>query len=282
MSEARWKLVVDQDGVTIAGDRFQLTTAPTPFAVDEAVFGVTESPEMEAIVSELDAMTRRTYGQYCGVARAMEVIGERWAPLILRNLLVADKTFHELVRGLPRMPEDVLSARLRELERTGVIRGRVPKASAGTVVEGTVVYSVTDFGRELEDVVIRLGRWGTRLLGDPRPEDIFTPEALITALRATFRPERTNGARLSFELHVFDMIVHVRVDGATLHTGTGSLPDADLVLDAGFSLTELLIGELSPADALAGGGIRLAGDPALLTRFAELFNMPRPAAARAA
>src|SRR6266508_1006548 len=63
MTEARWRLVVDQDGVTIAGDRFQLTTAPRQFAVDDAVFGVTESAEMEAIVAELDSMTRRTYGQ---------------------------------------------------------------------------------------------------------------------------------------------------------------------------------------------------------------------------
>ena len=282
MSEARWKLVVDQDGVTIAGDRFQLTTAPTPFAVDEAVFGVTESPEMEAIVSELDAMTRRTYGQYCGVARAMEILGERWAPLIVRDLLVSDKTFTDLLRGLPRMPEDVLSTRLRELERTGVIGGRELPASDGAATDGTVVYSVTDFGRELEDVVIQLGRWGTRLLGEPRPEDVFTPDLLVTALRATFRPERTDGDRVNFELHVFDMIVHARVDGTTLHTGVGSLPDADLVLESGFGLKALLSGELAPADALAGGSVRLAGDPALFTRFTELFRLPRPADAKAA
>ncbi|MFL6140503.1 MAG: winged helix-turn-helix transcriptional regulator [Labedaea sp.] len=282
MSEARWKLVVDEDGVTIAGDRYQLRTAPTPFAVDEAVFGVTESPEMEAIVSELEAMTRRTYGQYCGLARAMEVIGERWAPLIVRDLLVSDKTFDDLLRGLPRMPDEVLSSRLRELQHTGVISSRELPASDGAATDGTVIYSVTDFGRELEDVVVLLGRWGVRLLGEPRPEDIFTPDLVITSLRATFRPERTNGERIGFELHIFDMIVHARVDGTTLHTGTGSLPDADLVLESGFALKPLLSGELTAAAALAAGSVRLAGDPALFSRFTELFQLPRPAAAQAA
>jgi DNA-binding HxlR family transcriptional regulator len=269
MSEARWKLVVDQDSVTIAGDRFQLTTVPREFAVDDAVFGVTESAEMEAIMSELDAMTRRTYGQYCGVARAMEVLGERWAPLIVRDLLVSAKDFGQLCAGLPRIPVDVLSVRLRELERTGVIQ----ESASGA-------YEVTEYGRELEDVVLRLGRWGAQLMGDPRPEDVFTSNALIFALRGAFQPDRASGVRVTFELRVFDYVVHAIVRDSTLTTGLGSAPAPDLVVETGFAIKNLMTGELSPAEAISGGDFRVVvGEPELLTVFARVF---RPAASESA
>jgi DNA-binding HxlR family transcriptional regulator len=268
MSEARWKLVVDQEGVTIAGDRFQLTTAPQQFAVDDAVFGVTESPEMEAIMSELDAMTRRTYGQYCGLARAMEVLGERWAPLVVRDLLVSPKDIAELRRGLPRVPEDVLLARLRELEHTGVIRVQEPVNG-----NGSAVYELTDYGRQLDDVVLRLSGWGAQMMGDPRPEDVFTANALIMTLRSVFQSERAKGVQALFELHAFDYIVHIRIDDGVLHTGIGSLGNPDLVVETGFAIKNLMTGELSPAEAINGGSFRVIGDPALFTLFANLFRL---------
>jgi DNA-binding HxlR family transcriptional regulator len=277
MTEARWRLVVDQDGVTIAGDRFQLTTAPREFAVDDAVFGVTESAEMEAIVAELDSMTRRTYGQYCGISRAMEVLGERWVPLILRDLLVSPKGYTDLRRGLPRVPVDVLSARLRELEHTGVIRAvHAPDESA------TDIYEVTEYGRELEDILLRLGRWGGRMLGEPRPEDIFTESALVMALRSTFDPERARRVRLGFELRILDFVVHARIDNGTLSTGVGPLPGADLVVESGYAIKDLMTGELSAAVALATGAVRVSGDSALLSKFIQLFRRPPSETASAA
>src|ERR671931_2934804 len=95
---------------------------------------------------------RRAYGQYCGLARAVEVVGERWALLIVRDLLVGPKRFTDLRRGLPRIPTNVLAERLRELEDAGVVRRRVLPRPAGSVV-----YELTDYGSELEDVVMRLG-----------------------------------------------------------------------------------------------------------------------------
>lgn len=274
MTDARWRLVVDQDGVTIAGDRFQLTTAPREFDVDDAVYGVTESAEMEAIVAELDAMTRRTYGQYCGIARSMEVLGERWAPLIVRDLLVSPKGFSDLRRGLPRIPVDVLSARLRELEHTGVIRAvHAPDGDA------TDVYELTDYGLELEEILVRLGRWGARLLGRPLPEDIFTESALIMSLRSTFRPELARRLHVGFELRVLDFVGYARVDNGALATGVGPLPNADLVIETGYAIKDLMTGELSAAAAIADGAVRVTGDPKLLGKFTELFrNLSTPTA----
>jgi DNA-binding HxlR family transcriptional regulator len=270
MTEARWKLVVDQDGMTIAGDRFQLTTAAQEFAVDDTMYGVAESPEMEAILAELESMTRRTYGQYCGLARAMEVLGERWAPLIIRDLLVSPKDFADLRAGLPRIPEDVLSARLRELERTGVVKSFDTK------------YELTDYGRQLDNALVSLSTWGAQMMGDPRPEDVFTASALILALRAAFQPEQATGVSIAVELRAFDYVVHARISKGVLRTGLGSLDDADLVLETGFEIKQVLTGELSPTDAILGGEVRLiGGDRALFPLFVSVFQPGSETAAAA-
>src|SRR5688572_3869489 len=104
-------------------------------------------------------MGKRAYGQFCGVARAVEMVGERWAMLIVRDLLVSPKRYTDLREGLPRIPTNILSVRLKELEDAGVVRRRVlPRPS------GSVVYALTDYGTELEDIVLALGRWGAKSL----------------------------------------------------------------------------------------------------------------------
>src|SRR6516225_10062018 len=109
-------------------------------------------------------MAKRAYGQFCGFARAVEVVGERWAFLIVRDLLIGPRRFTDLHRGLPGIPTNVLTARLKELEEAGVVRRRVlPRP------EGSVVYELTEYGRELEPTVVELGRWGAKTLGDARP-----------------------------------------------------------------------------------------------------------------
>src|ERR1700730_8022475 len=116
-------------------------------------------------------MRTRAYGQYCGLARAVEIVGERWVVLIIRDLLVGPKRFTDLHRGLPRMPTNVLTSRLRELESGGVVRRRVLPRPAGSVI-----YELTEYGTELEDVLIGLGRWGAKLLHEPRPDEIITAD----------------------------------------------------------------------------------------------------------
>src|SRR3984957_12817693 len=125
-------------------------------------------------------MASRDYGQFSGVTRAMEVVGERWALLIVRDLLVGPRRYGELAAGLPRIPSNILAARLKELQGAGVIR-RMPRSRV-------IVYELTPYGRELEPVVLALGAWGFKALGDPRNEQVITPDSMTMDLRTAFQP----------------------------------------------------------------------------------------------
>jgi DNA-binding HxlR family transcriptional regulator len=214
-------------------------------------------------------MTTRSYGQFCGFARALELVGERWALLVVRDLVLGPKRFTDLRRGLPRIPTNILSARLKELEDAGIVRRRLLPRPAGGVA-----YELSEYGQELEDIVLRLGLWGARSLGNPRPEDIVTTDSLILALRATFRPEAAGDLRASYELRLGPVVVHASVDRGTLQAGEGPLAEPDLVIETQAAFRPLLAGELSPEDAIESGGVRLTGDPSLLTQFVEAFRIP--------
>jgi DNA-binding HxlR family transcriptional regulator len=238
-------------------------------------------------------VTTRTYGQYCGVARALEMVGERWALLIIRDLLVGPKRYTDLRSGLPKIPTNVLATRLKELEQAGVVVRRVqPRPS------GAVVYELTPYGAELEELVLGLGRWGARSLGELRPGEIATADSLIMALRSTFQPSEAAGLKVGYELRFGDVVIHARVEGGSLITGEGPLTaaaadvganaetdaaagadvgaPADLVVEAMAPLSPLLSGELSAADVLANGIVRITGEPAELDRFAALFRIGPP------
>lgn len=211
----------------------------------------------------------RTYGSYCGIARALELVGERWALLVVRDLILGPKRFTDLRRGLPRIPSNVLSARLKELEQTGIVRRRLlPRPESG------VVYDLTEYGKDLEDVLLRLGLWGARSLGEPRPDEIVTSDSLQLALRAAFRPEAARGLRASYELRLGEIVFHARVDNGKLEVAEGPLADADLTLDTDLAIRSLMAGELSPAEAVKSGRVRIAGDKKLLARFPEIFHIP--------
>ena len=214
-------------------------------------------------------MIQRTYGQYCGLAHALELVGERWTLLIIRDLLVGPKRFTDLRRGLPRIPTNVLSARLKDLEQAGIVRRRIlPRPSR------SLVYELTAYGSALEEIVLRLGRWGAQSLGEAGPAEIVTVDSLIMALRSTFRPEAARGLRASYELRLGAIVIHARVDDGKLEAGEGALPGADLVIETGPALKALMAGEISPAEAVANGAVRLTGSPDLLTRFVEVFHIP--------
>ena len=221
-------------------------------------------------------MTMRVYGQYCGLARALEIVGERWAFLIVRDLLVGSKRFTDLRLGLPGIPTNVLTARLKELERGGVIRRRLLPRPAGSII-----YELTPYGMELEEVVVHLGRWGAKSLGDQRCEETVTVDSMVMAMRSTFRPEAARGTHASYEFRFGDIVIHVRIDDAKVDVGVGPAPGgADLIVETGPAIKGLMTGEITPAEAISSGIVRLTGDPALLTRFVEIFRIdPMPQAA---
>jgi DNA-binding HxlR family transcriptional regulator len=222
-------------------------------------------------------MSLRAYGQYCGFSRALEVVGERWAMLIVRDLLVGPKRFTDLRRGLPRIPTNVLTARLKELEGAGVIQRRLLPRPAGSII-----YELTPYGQELEDAVVQLGRWGAKSLAEPRRGEIVTADSLIMAMRSTFRPEKARGTRASYELRMGEITLHMRIDGAKLKVAEGPLAGADMIVETGPGIKALMTGETSAAEAIRNGTVRISGDPALLTRFTELFHIdPMPQTASA-
>ena len=271
MTEAGWKLVVDRQGVTIANDRFQLTTNGSRQQSTELALDGTG--HIEAVVSELQTMTWQTYGQFCGLAHALEIVGERWAMLIVRDLLVGAKTAEDLRRGLPRIPIDILAIRLKELENSGVVRRRAPERSGHDAGE---VYELTEHGHQLDTVAVTLARWGAQTLGEPRAEDVVTTDSLIMAMRSTFQPQVAAGLRIDYELRFGKIVVHARIADGGLRTAEGSLPDADLVIETGPIIRALMAGDVSPAEAIDNGSVRITGDPELLTRFVEIFHIPRP------
>lgn len=194
--------------------------------------------------------------------------------LIVRDLLLGPKRFTDLHRGLPRIPTNVLSTRLKELEQAGVVRRRLMPRPASSVV-----YELTEYGAQLEEIVLQLGRWGAQSMGEPRELDIVTPDSLMLALRATFEPSRARGLRASYELHFGPVLIHALIDDGALETGEGPLPNADLVVETGPIFRALIAHEVTPAEALQQGQIHLTGDAALLDRFVDVFRIQPLAAA---
>jgi len=214
----------------------------------------------------MQIMSARRYGQFCGVTRALEIVGERWALLIVRDLLVSPKRFTDLRQGLPRIPTNILSTRLKELEEAGVVRRRVlPRPS------GAVVYELTEYGQELDGIVMALGRWGAQRLGAPGPEDIVTEDSMIMAMRATFHPEAAVGHNVRYQLNLGPVVIHMDIDDGNLEVASGEGPDRDIVIEAGPAIKSLMAGEITPDEALADGVVTVTGDPDLLKQFAETF-----------
>jgi DNA-binding HxlR family transcriptional regulator/putative sterol carrier protein len=214
-------------------------------------------------------MARKGYGQICGLARALEIVGERWALLIVRDLVAGPKRFTDLRRGLPRIPTNVLSSRLKELERDGIVRRRTlppPAASA--------VYELTEYGMELDGVMLRLGLWGARSLGPPEEGAVMTADSMMMAMRATFRPEAAEGLDAVYELRLGDVTLHAAVRDGEVVTACGPAEAPDVVIETSpADLGPLLSGDLEPAEAVAAGRMRARGEPALFARFAEVFRI---------
>jgi DNA-binding HxlR family transcriptional regulator len=211
-------------------------------------------------------MAQREYGQYCGVTRALELVGERWALLIVRDLLVGPRRYGELAEGLSRIPSNILAARLKELQEAGLIR-RAPRSRI-------IVYELTPYGHELEPIVLALGAWGFKAMGDPRQEQVITPDSMTIALRTAFQPRVAAELPPTAYAALFgrtDLLI--RVDGPRLDVTRGGGP-VDLAFSAGPGIRRLISGELPPDRAISTGVVEvLSGRGELLDRFASTFHL---------
>jgi DNA-binding HxlR family transcriptional regulator len=212
--------------------------------------------------------TKRSYGDPCGVARALDLIGERWALLVVRELLLGPKRFTDLRAGLPHLSADVLAQRLRELEQAGVVhRSKLPPPA------GSRVYELTEWGKELEPVVISLGRWGSR---GPFPDTDMPlgADALMIALKTLFDGSLAGDHDLLIEIVLGEDRFQASVSGNHLNIarGTAECPDARIESDPATLAAALWHG--GPVDDRA---IVIEGARGAAERFMRLFAAPRPA-----
>jgi DNA-binding HxlR family transcriptional regulator/putative sterol carrier protein len=216
--------------------------------------------------------TRRTYCDGCAAAHALDLVGERWALLVVRELLLGPKRFTDLRAGLPGVSPNVLAQRLRELEGAGVVRRRKLPAPAASRV-----YELTNWGMELEPVIIRLGRWGARSASRPR-DAALSVDSLVLSFRTMFDPRAAEGLNASYELRLGEDRFRAVVADGRFEVVRGSAEEPDATIEADPVTLAALVYEGRPlAEALRSGDIKIEGDESAVERFLTLFLLPEPA-----
>jgi DNA-binding HxlR family transcriptional regulator len=214
----------------------------------------------------------RTYGDLCGIARALDVIGERWALLVVRELLFGPKRFTDLRKGLPNVGPDVLAQRLRELEQAGVLYRRTLAPPAGSRV-----YELTDRGRDLEPVLLALGAWGSAAPVPPGNPQLGVDSTMI-ALRTLFDASAAGELDATFELHLGDQVFRARVGEGIFDLERGEAPDADATISADpMTLGGVLWQRVGLTEAERTGAMSVKGDRRAARRFLKLFPLPEAA-----
>lgn len=213
----------------------------------------------------------RSYDDPCGVARALDRVGERWALLVARELLLGPKRFTDLKAGLPHASPNVLSQRLHELEESGVIeRRQLPPPAA------SMVYELTAWGRELEPVVLALGRWGSR--ATPVPKGELGVDALMIALQTTFDAAAAEGVRAEVEVRLGAerFVLGIARKQLNVRRGSSAGADAVVITDAA-ALRQIVFAGRELAAARRAGDVQVQGDEATAARVLGCFRRPPPA-----
>jgi DNA-binding HxlR family transcriptional regulator len=196
----------------------------------------------------------RTHDDGCGIAHASDLLGQRWALLVVRELLLGPKRFTDLRTGIPDLSPNVLGQRLRELEGTGILRRRrLPPPAAAQV------YELTEWGRELEPAVLALGRWASHSRTFPAGARMG-PDSLVLAMKTTFQPEKAASLEASYELRLGEIPYEIRVTGGGFEAERGEAGDPQARVQADpDSLASVLFGGRALADAVKEGEVELEG-----------------------
>lgn len=216
-------------------------------------------------------MKTRSYNQLCGLAYALDIIGERWTMLVIRELFAGPRRFTDLQDGLPGISTNLLSERLKNLEQNGVICRRILPRPAGSTV-----YELTPLGRRLEKALIELGKWGSQFVTSAREDAILlNAGSYALTLKTFFRPEKAQSLDETYELHIDDEVLLVKIKAGELDVRQGESGSADAVL---YTLMPTYLGLLTARvnldEAVAGGLAQIEGDPDALERFFDICRIP--------
>ena len=210
----------------------------------------------------------RSYNQYCPLARTLDVLGERWTLLIVRELLSGPKRFKDLQDALAGIGTNLLSNRLKDMERNGLVaRAKLPPPGVASV------YELTEHGRKLDQTLLALVRWGAGLMAAPRKEEErFLPHWSMHGILSTFRPGRAAGVDETYEFHVDGEVFHLRVrDGeASGDMGKGHAPCLVWESDAE-NFMSLALNLVKPEEAIARGFLK-QGNATQLKRMLRIFD----------
>lgn len=219
--------------------------------------------QLDKLTQERQAETKRSYDDACGTAHALDLIGERWSLLVLRELMLGPRRFSELKADLPGISANVLAQRLVELEQRGLARKtRLPPPAS------VQVYEATEWGLEAEPIVQALGRWAAR---SPRhdPTLPISGVSILLSFRTMIDPERARGIDARFGFRFGESGYVARIRHGTITVARGNPDDSDVVFTA------------APTDLAAvvyGGAsldsIGVDGDRTLAKRFTTLFPLP--------
>ncbi|MEG3087750.1 winged helix-turn-helix transcriptional regulator [Sphingomonas sp. PB4P5] len=225
--------------------------------------------KLEKVTELIEGRDRKWYDDACGTALGMELVGERWSLLIVRELLLGPRRFGDLRNGLPGISANVLTQRLEGLAAAGIVTRDHLAAPARTPV-----YALTDWGRECEPVVLGLGRWALR---SPRhdPQLHFSPAALILSLKMLLVADRVGDlvATIGFRLGGEDY--RAQVAAGAIGVARAPVTGADAVLAGSTSaFLPVFYGAMPLDHAVTAGALTLSGDVATATRFSRLFALP--------
>lgn len=216
--------------------------------------------------------TKRSYQDACRFAYALDLVGERWALLIVRELLLGPKRFTDLRAGLPHASTNILSERLRELEHNAIVRHhKLPPPAASSV------YELTEWGHELEPVIARLGAWGARSPLPPSSQTIG-PDSIVLALSSLFDPEAAGDLEATYEVRIGDESFRVEIADGQVHLERGipGNPAATLSFPDAATMAAVLSGQLGLEDAASSSALTVDGSKQATKRFLRLFPMPGP------
>ena len=216
--------------------------------------------------------TKRTYGEACGLAHAGELVGERWALLAVRELLLGPKRFTDLRAGIPRVSPNVLGQRLRELEAAGIVRRRTLPPPAGSRV-----YELTEWGHDLEPVALQLGAWAARSPSFPLEAGIGV-DSLVLGLKAVFDPSAAGEMELRSGLVLDGQPFHMNVSGGAMEIGRELPAEPELTIDTDpATLNAIVFAGRELDEAIAAGELKLTGSREAFEALLGVFALPEPA-----